>query len=156
MVNLTSASQLFEADTSTLDTTPTIQVGQRAYDANGNEYAYWLGVASTAAGDWASMNAATYQTARLATNAVGPVGIAMAAIVASTYGWYQVYGYNTISASDTVAGAGALYIDGTAGRVDDADVAGDVVIGAYSTAADATNVLPVMIAYPHVSNIAID
>ena len=154
---LTSRASAFESNTGAVDTSAETALMTRAFDTEGGEWVYLLGVASTAAGSWASWNLSTCATALLAANAVGLVGIAGAATVASTYGWYQIWGYNSSSASDTVASAAlALYIDGTAGRVDDTDVAGDVVIGAYSAAADTSNVLPVWITYPHVTNIAID
>jgi hypothetical protein len=157
MANLTGSFNVPHSDTSIVDSSQQIPLGTRVRDTAGNEYVYLKGVTSTAAGSWVTYNSATYATTLLAADAVGPVAIAMAAVDANTkFGWYQVFGNNSIAKSDTVAGAGALYIDGTAGRVDDADVAGDVVIGAYSTAADTSNVLPVFISYPHVSNIAID
>ena len=50
----------------------------------------------------------------------------------------------------------ALYIDGTAGRADDADVSGDSIHGAFSMTADTTNVATVMLNYPFVTDIAHD
>jgi hypothetical protein len=132
------------------------RLGTRKRDVAGNEYIYLKGVTSNAAGKWVSFTSA-YTAVLLAADAVGSVAVSMAAFDAATeYGWAQIYGANTISSSDTVAGAGALYIDGTAGRVDDADVAGDSVHGAFSTAADTSNVLPVWLNYPFVTNIAHD
>ncbi len=158
MPALTSSAQAFNGDTSVVDSTQRHAYGTRAKDANSNEYVYLKGITSTAAGSWVTFNPSTGVTALLAGNAVGLVAIAMAAVDANTkFGWYQIYGAYASSASDTVAGASlALYIDGTSGRVDDDDVAGDVVVGAFSTAADTTNVLPVYISYPFVTNIAID
>lgn len=124
---------------------------ERAKDEAGNEYIFLKGVASTAAGSWVTFDEAGLTTL-LAGNAVGPVAVAMAATVANTWGWYQIYGYNITAASDTTAADKQLYIDGTAGRVDDAVVAGDMVVGAVSTAADTTNVLPVWLNYPSVND----
>ena len=157
MANLTGPVSAPHTDTSIVDATQQIPLGTRVRDTAGNEYIYLKGVTSNAAGKWVTYNSASYATTLLVADAVGPVAISMAAIDTSTKcGWFQIFGNNSISSSDTVAGASALYIDGTAGRVDDSDVAGDVVIGAYSTAADTSNVLPVFISYPHVSNIAVD
>lgn len=151
MATLSGYPQTFAGDTSIVDTTATAPFGTRAIDTAGNEYVYLKGVASTAAGSWVTFNPSTGVTALLAANAVGPVAIAMAAVTANTsYGWYMVKGTYATAASDTVAGASGLYIDGTAGRVDDAGVAGDCVFGAFSTAADSTNKLPVSIYYPFV------
>lgn len=128
-------------------------LGEIVTDQLGKQYIFLTGVASTVAGSWVTFDEA-YLTTLLAANAVGPVGVAMAATVASTYGFYQIYGHCATSASDTVAaGDVALYIDGTAGRVDDAVVAGDLVVGAFAMDADATNVLPVFLSFPFVTNV---
>lgn len=155
MAALTGWAGSFHADTSIVDDSAQVTVGTRALDASGNEYVYLLGVASTGAGSWVTFNE-SYATALLTANAVGPVAIAMAAIVAGKYGWYQRYGVNTVAKTDTVAADLQLYIDGTDGRADDADVAGDAIINAISMTADTSNVATVFIAYPCVTNVAID
>lgn len=127
-------------------------LGEVVSDELGKQYIFLTGVASTVAGSWVTFDEA-YLTALVVANAVGPVGVAMAATVASTYGFYQIYGNCAVSASDTTAADVALYIDGTAGRVDDAVVAGDLVVGACSTAADTANVLPVFLNFPFVTNV---
>lgn len=137
-----------------VDTVQRNPLGAIRWDDSNNAYVYLAGVASCVAGDWVSYNASTYVAVRLAADAVGLVGIAMGATLAANWGWFQVYGFNTTSRSDTVAGAGGLFIDGTTGRVDDASVAGDFVNGALSTAADTANVLPVHISFPYVTNTA--
>lgn len=126
-------------------------LGARAFDDAGNEYIYLAGVASTLIYDAVTFNSASFATARLTANAVGPVAGALAAVIAGCWGWYQVYGNGTLN-SDTVAGASGLYIDATDGRVDDAGVSGDWIEGLWSTAADATNLLPVFFDYPGVYN----
>ena len=127
-------------------------LGQRAFDDAGNEFIYLAGVASNVAYDAVSFNATTYVAVRLAADAVGRVAITPnVAITAASWGWFQIYGFGTVN-SDTVAGAGGLFIDGTAGRVDDASVAGDFVNGLLSTGADVANVLGVNINYPYVTN----
>lgn len=139
-------------DTSTVDTTKQQQLGTRAFDVDGNEYVYLQGVSSNAAGKWVSYDEA-FVTTLLAADAIGRVAVSMAAIDStSKYGWFQVYGKNIIASSDTVADDKPLYIDGTAGRVDDAGVAGDFIFGAWSRSADATNVLTVELCYPFVAN----
>ena len=135
-----------------VDTTQLNPLGMRVRTDDAKEFIYLAGVAAQVSGDWNTFNAATYIAIRLAADAVGLVAIAMGAVLAANWGWYQVYGFNTVSRSDTVAGAGGLFIDGTVGRVDDASVAGDFVNGAVSTGADTANVLPVHISYPYVTN----
>lgn len=123
---------------------------------NGNEYIYLKGVASNASGEWLVWDE-DYATTRLTADEVGPVGVSMSDFDATTdFGWAQIYGKNTVAKTDTVAADKALYIDGTAGRADDADVAGDSILGAYSMIADATNVATVMLNYPGVEDRALD
>lgn len=139
----------FEGDTTSIHTAALNTLGTRAFDKDGNEYIYLLGVASTAAGSVVSFDEA-HVTALLAANALGRVAVAMAAIVASSYGWYQIYGKNTITKCDTVADNKGCYIDGTAGRIDDAGVAGDWVSGMVTRSADSSNVCTTELNYPFV------
>lgn len=123
-------------------------------EIGGKEYIYLKGVANTAAN-----LAVTYDeagvTALLAANAVGPVAIAQAATVASTWGWYQVKGPTTVVSNDDVADNGNVYATATAGKVDDAVVAGDRVKNAWLRGArtGAGNVAA-QINYPFVDDIA--
>ena len=152
MASLTGTKQIFHSDTTIVDTSRLTELGARGWDTSGNEYIYLTGVASTVAGDWVVFDE-SYLTTRLVAGEVGPVAIAMAAVNAATsFGWYQVYGVNTVARTDTVAADASLYIDGTTGRADDLGVAGDLIIGAYSMAADSSNVATVFISYPHVSS----
>lgn len=153
MAYLTGPAMAFNSDTSVVDTSQVHTLGTRARDASGNEYVYLKGVGSTTAGSWVSYDE-NYATTLLAGNAVGPVAIAMAAIDATTeYGWYQIFGVNTIAKTDTVAADKALFIDGTAGRADDAVVTGDLIVGAASMTADSSNVATVQLNYPFVTDV---
>ena len=121
-------------------------------DADGNEYIYLKGVASTVAGSVVTYDEAG-QTALIVANAIGPVAIAMAAIVADKYGWYQIFGSATAAAAGAVADNAALYISSTAGKVDDAVVTGDCIIGAISRGSiAAAGDLPVQLNYPMVTD----
>lgn len=128
------------------------RLGRRVRSADGSEYIFLKGVASNAAGKWSTFDE-NYATALLTANAVGPVAISMGAAVANEYGWYQVFGVNTIASTDTVAADVQLFIDGTDGRADDAVVTGDMILNAFSRTADTSNVATVWIAYPSVNNI---
>lgn len=99
------------------------------------EFIYLLGVASTAANSWVTFNADDYSTALLAANAIGPVGVAMSANVASQYGWYQITGKAIGKAAASYADNGLVYATATAGTVDDAVVAGDRVKNALGASA---------------------
>ena len=141
------------ADTTTVDTTAQVPLGTRQRDKAGNEYVYMLGVASTAAGDWVTFDEA-FTTTRLVANAIGPVAVAMAATVASTYGWYCVYGTcSALLAANCADNAkiGRETADGTAG---DGRAAGDEIYGAISrgATAGAAALTAVHIYYPFVDD----
>ena len=120
-------------------------VGSTAYGLG--ELIYLLGVASTARGSVVTITD-DYGTALITARAKGGVAIALAATVASTYGWYQILGKG-VAACDTVADGAACYIDGTDGRIDDAAVAGDQIIGMQTSSTDDTNTcLVTMAVYP--------
>lgn len=150
MAKLTGPTQLFDIDTLTVDTSQVTALGTRAWDPAGNEFIYLQGTASVAEKDWVVYDE-NYTTTRLTANEVGPVAIAGTAIGLGEYGWFQIYG-KAQGNSDTISADSSLYIDGTAGRVDDLGVGGDLVIGAYSMTAAVSNVATVYITYPHVSN----
>jgi len=153
MAYLTGPAMAFNGDTSVVDTSAVHTLGTRANDSSGNQYIYLKGVGSTAAGSWVSYDE-NHATTLLAANAVGAVAVAMAAVDATTkYGWYQIYGVNTVAKTDTVAADKALFIDGTAGRADDAVVTGDLIVGAASMTADTSNVATVQLNYPFVTDV---
>lgn len=150
MAKLTGPTQLFNIDTITVDSSAVTKIGTRAWDTSGNEYVYLQGTASVAKGDWVVYDE-NYTTTRLTANEVGPVAVAGTAILTGEYGWFQIHGI-VQGNSDAVNADSSLYIDGTAGRVDDLGVDGDLVIGAYSMTAAVSNVATCYITYPHVSN----
>lgn len=156
MAELTGPTQTFSGDTSVVDTTQRHPVGTRAWDVNGNEYVYVAGVTSCAAGSWLTLDEANQASLAVA-DAKGRVAVAMAAIVASSWGWAQIYGKNTIAkVLANFADNGSIYLTSTAGSVDDADVAGDAVIGAWGRSAVAGGVATVELNYPAVHDIAVD
>jgi hypothetical protein len=102
-----------------------VQASDPTYGAG--EFIYLDGVASCADKDWVTYNADDGSTTRLAANAIGPVAVAMGACTASYYGWFQIGGKALGACLTSFADNGRVYITGTAGAVDDASVAGDVV-----------------------------
>ena len=139
-----------------IDSTKKFRLGTRKRDVAGNEYIYLAGVTSNAEGKFVVFDE-SFATTLLVADEVGPVGVSMSAFDATTeYGWAQIYGKNTVASTDTVAADKATYIDGTAGRVDDADVAGDSVHGCFTMTTDTSNVATVWLNYPWVSDIAHD
>ena len=124
------------------------------FDADGGEYIYLTGVASTGLGSWVTYDELGI-TALLTANAVGPVAVALAATIASTYGWYCVKSPKSgvTGKCDGIADNKACYIDGTDGRVDDAAVTGDLVLGAYSRGTDTSNLATFQIDHPFTNDI---
>jgi hypothetical protein len=106
-----------------------VQAVDRGSNGNGvGEFMYVKGVSSGAVGAWVTINADDYSTALLAANAIGPVGIMMAVLDASTdYGWVQISGKAVGLALAAFADNANVYATATAGSVDDAVVAGDRV-----------------------------
>lgn len=160
MTALTGYTKVFDGDTDAVDSYENNPVGTRAFDKNGNEYIYLKGVADTEAGSWVTFDE-DGATTLSDENALGRVAIAMAAITADKYGWYQIYGKNTIAligGTDAVDDNSELYLTASPGRVDDADVAGDLIKGAISRSAPdaAGSPLTVELNYPVVDNVADD
>jgi hypothetical protein len=94
-----------------------------------------------------------FSTTLIAARAKGAVAVSLAAVDETTkYGWFVCRG-KAAAASDGVSDASACYIDGTAGRVDDAAVAGDQIIGMQTASADDTNTCVVnMLSRPAVAD----
>jgi len=90
-------------------------------------FKYLKGVASTAIGSWVTYTLKDGQTTRTVADAFGPIGVAMAAIGANQFGWYQIVGKARALMAAAMADAAAVYLTATAGVCDDAVVAGDHV-----------------------------
>lgn len=138
-----------------IDTTKRWALGTKFFLGD-KSYVYVQGVSSGAAGKWATFTSAGVTTLTVA-NANGEVGIFMAALDATTkYGFLQIFGEND-TADVTAATAGAaLYLTATGGRLDETDVAGDLVINAVCTVTGVSNVATVFLNYPYVIDAAID
>lgn len=124
------------ADTSTTQKHPLgtiVRATDPTYGAG--EFIYLLGLAATAVGTWVTYNGDDFSTTLLAANAIGPVGVAMSANVASQYGWYQIGGKAVGKALAAFADNGLVYATATAGSIDDAVVAGDRVKNAIGASA---------------------
>lgn len=119
------------------------------------EFIYLLGVASTAVGSVVTYDAATHLTVLSAVggNIARPVAIAMAATVASEYGWYQIGGVATVKKQCTVslaagAAVGVLSTGLIAGTGSGKEILGAAVAAVASATAGRTTVL-VSINRPH-------
>ena len=139
----------------TVDQTALYTVGQQYTNAVGATFVYLQGVASVATGSVVSYIVTTTgaaTTALLITNAVGQVAVAMAAVIAGDFGWFQINGLNLVVQCDTSAAIGVAYIGGTTGGVDHTAVVGDRIDGFSITVADASNVCGAYLTYPSCSN----
>lgn len=109
----------------------TILMGEDPLYGQG-EFIYLKGVASTVVGSLVTFdNVAGSTTLAPATGGTGSVAVAMAATVASTWGWYQVRGVAAVKAPNAmVVGAEVFMLAATPGSVDDAAVAGEQILNA--------------------------
>lgn len=90
-------------------------------------FIYLKGVANCAAKDWCFINMDDGTTTRALADGIGPLGIAMAALTASYYGWFQRTGKALGACKTQMADNGAVFLTSSTGKVDDASVAGDFV-----------------------------
>lgn len=138
-------------DTTVVDTTARVTVGTRAKDAAGNEYIYLKGVASVAARSLVTFDE-NYQATLGAANAVGPVAFAQAAVVADRWGWFLIYGSGSGEFAGAAVADAPLYL-AAAGAVDDAVVAGDLIVGAKVAATVAgAGAGAIFVSYPFVTD----
>lgn len=125
-----------------VDTAQRNPLGQRDFDDSGNEYIYLQGIGSTVIGSVVTygLAAAPFTTALSVTGARGPVAIAMAAVLASQFGWYQIGGVAS-ALFNGAAVTGSLLFSASTGKADDAVVTGDRIEGAIVSATVAGAVL---------------
>jgi hypothetical protein len=139
------------------DTTQMHAFGERrkAFDATLGlcEFVYVKGVASGAANLLVTYVPHTGVTALTGARSKGLLGVMMAALSATTlFGWLQIKGVAEVAVNGTVVAGATVYLTATAGKVDDAVVAGDIVYGANFATADGTpsaNIARVSIAEPY-------
>lgn len=131
--------------------TKKFRLGTRVKDTAGREFIYLTGVASTVATDWVSFDEA-HITIRTVANAKGRVAIAMAAVDAVTkFGWYGIYGKFSGNVA-TGADNANVWVTATGGRVDNTDVAVDIITGAFQRSATAANRADFELSYPFCHN----
>ena len=155
MAELTGAT-IAPGDLAEVYTRTVVDIGTRMFDDEGNEYIFLLGVASTAIGSWVTYDEVG-ATTLLAANAVGPVAIAMAAIVADKLGWYQIYGSAQGVATDNMDDNGtSIGRTGADGQVGVGPPAGDLIYNVVCRSAladgNTTLVSTFQISYPFVDD----
>ena len=111
------------------------------------EFIYLVGVASTAAGDAVVYDVSDGSTVRTVAASKGPLGIAMSANVASSYGWYQIHGLGVATAG-TVVDNTPVYTTATDGTLDESQVDANQVLGAFFRSASDTGLVKIGLTYP--------
>jgi hypothetical protein len=100
------------------------------------EFQYVKGITSGTAKAWVVINQDDYTTTRLVANGIGPVGILMSALDASTkFGWAQISGKALGVCLTGYTDNGAVYCTSTDGAIDDTSVVGDLVLFAKGASA---------------------
>ena len=131
-VNVTSTVQRHPVGTIMTAEDPTFLSG---------EFIYLQGVGSTVVSSWVTYLMDGGTTALMVSSAIGPVAVAMSINVLSSWGWYQISGKAVGKCLTQFADNGIVWATGTAGSVDDASVAGDLIHrakGASLTVVDST------------------
>ena len=132
----------------------------RAYDVAATaygegEFIYLKGVASTVLGSIVTYSQDDNSTALLVANAIDPVAVSMSDNVASSYGWYQIFGKAVGKVLAGFVDNANCYATATAGSIDDAVVAGDRVKcmkGASAINTPSTGLAELDIQYPYVDD----
>ncbi len=136
----------------------------RAQDEVGNEYIYLKGAANVAIGSWVNIDTDVDGTVVLldtdtAASQVGRIAIAMAATIASTFGWYQIYGAASGLALTGSTDTKNAFATSTGGSVDDSGAGNEVLVyGAFSTGAvdESTFLQAFVINYPFITGLTGD
>jgi len=130
-----------------------VRAVDRGSNENGEgEFIYLKGVTNGAVGAWATYNLDDHSTTLLAANAIGPVGVMMAVLDASTdFGWLQIFGKAVGLCDAGFDDNDHPYAGATAGSVTDTVTAGDRVKLARSASdidGPATGMAEFELAYP--------
>jgi hypothetical protein len=135
---ITGAPMASSGQLGVVDTVQQFPLGMRVSgtDAVGGyaEYVYLKGVASTIVGSVVTYDEAGV-TALITATSVGPVAVATAITVASTFGWYGVTGTFPTDVVANCADNAKLGRETTNGKVGDSYAAGYQIMGAVSRAA---------------------
>lgn len=136
---------LYQGPLTTVDDSALVPTGSKTTDDAGNEYIYLKGVASTAVGSWVALdNDDTDFTTALLTEAIGVKGVivavAIAAVIADKYGWFQIGGKVEAASKINNAADAKQYCTTTGGSLDDAGTTPVHGVRLIDTAAAAGNV----------------
>jgi hypothetical protein len=119
------------------------------------EFIYLKGVASTVLGSIVTYSQDDNSTALLVANAIDPVAVSMSDNIASSYGWYQIFGKAVGKVLAGFVDNANCYATATAGSIDDAVVPGDRVKcmkGASAINTPAAGLAELDIQYPYMDD----
>lgn len=142
-------------DSTEIHTVQKNPIGASARGTDGSIWLYLKGVASTVAGSWVTYDELGV-TALVAANAIGPVAVAGAAVVANQFGWYCVSAPAGVLARVAANSAdnAKLGREGADGDAGDGFAAGDQIRNAVARGATggAAALVTVQIHYPYVND----
>lgn len=117
------------ADVSTVQNHPFGKIVRAVDPTYGEgEFIYVKGVSSGLVRAWVTYNADAGTTTLLSANAIGPVGIMMSTLDATTdFGWLQISGKALGTCLTGFTDNGEVFCTSTGGAVDDTSVVGDLV-----------------------------
>jgi hypothetical protein len=147
------------AQIATVDSSKTFDLGTTCKARNTStgyvgEFVYMQGVASNATGLFCQLDYDNHVVSLLADNAVGGVGVSMGAVIASTFGWFQIRGKASGFLAASVADNAALFIN--AAGIGQATASGkSEIIGARAAAASGSSaaLTEVELHYPHCASL---
>lgn len=126
----------------TVDDTQRLPIGTRikAFDPTYGfgEFVYMPGVANCIVGSVAALDYKAGTTTLGVAATRGPLGVAMGAILAGQFGWFQVSGAAVVAVAAAVVAQAPAYLTATAGKVDDLAAAGQGIDGMVFKTADGT------------------
>lgn len=153
-----NATDLLGARIDEVDTTKKFDFGQKCtarHISSGyiGEFVYMQGVASNAEGYFCLLNHDNGVVSLLADGDIGPVGVSRGAIVASTFGWFQVSGKASGFLAASVADNAGLYATSSAGVAGATASGKSEIANARAAAASGSSAALTEVelgAYPHV------
>lgn len=134
-----TSSNLTAVDTTAQNTVNAEVAGIDSFNGEA-DFIYLAGCASTIAGSVVTFDEAG-ATTLLAANAKGPVVVALAATVASTWGWYARKGTFLVDMVANSADNANLGRETTDGKVGDGFATGDMILGMIARGATTTAAL---------------
>jgi hypothetical protein len=127
---------------------------KKAFDSSWGEgeFIYLPGVAGVVAGHVVNYDTVgAGSTTRTVAATRGPLAVAMAAVVAATWGWFQIKGAARVSVPAGIVAGTPAYVTAVGGQVDDTVAAGQGIDNAIFKSVDAAGLATLQIDRPSAS-----